>query len=106
MAAPVCNAALGSFRRTAPEKLAIVRRICYVKFMNEQEKLSVLYEYASGHMGTRTAIEQLGLNDYADLVIALSENDLGFPKPVETPALLAHRERARAILQPRLRHGA
>lgn len=74
--------------------------------MSEQEKLAVLYEYAAGHIGTRTAMERLGVDDYADLVIALSANELSFPKPPETPALLAHRERARAILQPRLRHGA
>lgn len=74
--------------------------------MNEQEKLSVLYDYAASHIGTRTALDRLGLNDYADLVIALSAHDLAFPKPTETPTLLAHRERARAILLPRLRHGA
>lgn len=72
--------------------------------MTEQEKLTVLYEYAAGHLGTRETIERLGFEDYADLVIALSTNDLPFPKPPDTPALLAHRERARAILMPRLRH--
>ena len=72
--------------------------------MSEQEKLAVLHEYAAGHLATRAAIEQLGLHDYADLIIALSANDLSLPKPAETPVLLAHRERARAILQPRLRH--
>lgn len=80
--------------------------ICYAKCMTEQEKLSTLYEYASGHLGTRTAIEQLGMKDYADLIIALSAHDLALPKPPMSPTHLAHRERARAILQPRLRNGA
>lgn len=74
--------------------------------MTEQEKLSVLHEYAAGRVGTRVAIERLGLNDYADLVIDLSTHGVAFPKPADTPALQTHRERARAILLPRLRHGA
>lgn len=74
--------------------------------MTEQERLSVLYEYAAGHTGTRTTIDKLGLRDFADLMIELARHDLPLPKPEETPALKAHRERARAILQPRLKHGA
>lgn len=73
--------------------------------MTEQQRLSVLYDYASGHAGTRATIEKLGLRDYADLVIELARSDLPFPKPEETTALAEHRARARAILLPRLRHG-
>ena len=73
--------------------------------MTEKQHLSVLYDYASGHAGTRATLDKLGLRDYADLIIELSRADLPLPKPEETPALAAHRERARAILLPRLRHG-
>jgi len=73
--------------------------------MSEQEELAVLQDYAAGHIGTRSAIGQLGLDDYANLLIALVKNDLDIPKPKETPVLLAHRERARAILQRLLRRG-
>ena len=69
------------------------------------EPLDVLRAYAAGHLGTRAAIERAGLHDYADLVIALARNDLAFPRPPATAAHAAHVARARAILQPRLRHG-
>jgi len=69
------------------------------------EQLEILRAYAAGRLGTRRAIEALGAHDYADLVIALAQNDLDFPKPSATPAHAAHVARARAILQPRLRHG-
>jgi hypothetical protein len=68
------------------------------------EQLDVLRAYAAGQLGTRRAIEMLGAHDYADLVIALAQNDLDFPKPAATAAHDAHLARARAILQPRLRH--
>jgi hypothetical protein len=67
--------------------------------------LAALREYAAGQLGTRRAIERLEMRDYADLVIALAQNDLDLPKPADTPAHQAHLIRARAILQPRLRHG-
>ena len=69
------------------------------------DQLEVLRAYAAGQLGTRRAIEAVGAHDYADLVIALAQNDLDFPKPADTPAHAAHLARARAILQPRLRHG-
>ena len=72
--------------------------------MTDQQRLSTLYDYATGHAGTRSTLDKLGMRDYADLVIELARADLPFPKPEETPALKAHRERAHAILQPRLRH--
>lgn len=68
-------------------------------------ELTTLHAYAAGHLGTRRAIEALGLHDYADLIIALAQNDLDFPKPDDTPAHAAHVARASAILQPRLRRG-
>jgi hypothetical protein len=68
-------------------------------------QLDTLRRYAAGHLGTRRAIEALGLHDYADLIIALAQNDLDFPKPEDTPVHAAHVARATAILQPRLRHG-
>jgi hypothetical protein len=69
------------------------------------DQLAVLRAYAAGQLGTRRAIERAGLHDYADLVIALVQNDLALPKPAATPKREAHLARARAILQPRLRHG-
>jgi hypothetical protein len=68
-------------------------------------QIDVLRAYAAGMVGTRAAIERAGLHDYADLVIGLAQNDLDFPRPTATPAHEANVARARAILQPRLRHG-
>lgn len=68
-------------------------------------QLAALHAYAAGQLGTRRAIEQLQLHDFADLVIALSQHDLDLPKPAETPLRAAQIAQARAILQPRLRHG-
>jgi hypothetical protein len=45
----------------------------------------------------------MGLHDYADLIIAIAQTDLPFPKPEETPEHAANVARASAILQPRLR---
>ncbi len=73
--------------------------------MMTEEQLLTLGEYAAGRVGTRRAIERLGMRDYADLVIAMAQNDLNMPKPTETPAHFKNVTRARAILQPRLRHG-
>jgi hypothetical protein len=67
------------------------------------QRLKVLCDYAAGLLGTRRAIEGAGLDDFADLVIALSRHDLDLPKPADTPERRANIERARAILQPRLR---
>lgn len=69
------------------------------------EQLDTLRAYAAGKLGTREAIAAAGLHDYADLVIALAQNDLPFPKPAATPRHEWHLTRARAILQPLLRHG-
>lgn len=68
-------------------------------------QLDVLRGYAAGLLGTRETIERAGLHDYADLIIAMAQNDLDFPRPRSTPTHDAHVARARAILQPRLRHG-
>lgn len=73
--------------------------------MSEQERLTLLYEYASGHAGTRSTMDKLGLSNYAELLIELSSHDLPLPKPDDTPVLKAHRDKAREILEPRLRHG-
>lgn len=67
--------------------------------------LEALRAYAAGRAGTRRTIEALGGRDYADLVIAMAQTDLDFPKPTATPARAANLARARAILLPRLRHG-
>lgn len=69
------------------------------------EQLDTLRAYAAGKLGTREAIAAAGLHDYADLVIALAQNDLALPKPADTPRREANVARARALLQPRLRHG-
>jgi hypothetical protein len=42
------------------------------------------------------------MEDYADLLIALSGAALPLPKPPDTPELVEHRQRARAILMPLL----
>ena len=69
------------------------------------EQLEILNRYAAGQMGTRDAIEAAGLDDYADLIIALSINDLDFPKPTPSSRRDAAVAEASAILQPRLRRG-
>lgn len=71
-----------------------------------ETQLAALRDYAAGRAGTRQTIERLGAHDYADLVIALAQHDLDFPKPTLSSRHDAHLARARAILQPRLRHGA
>lgn len=69
------------------------------------DQLAALRDYAAGRLGTRQAMDRAGVRDYAELIIALSQHDLGLPKPADTPRRQAHLARARAILQPRLRHG-
>jgi hypothetical protein len=69
------------------------------------DQLEALHAYAAGRLGTRATIDRAGMHDYADLVIALAQNDLDLPKPPATPAHEARVARARGILQPRLRHG-
>ena len=69
------------------------------------QQLETLRAYADGRFGTRQTIERAGMRDYADLIIALAQNDLAMPKPATTPQRDAQVVRARAILQPRLRHG-
>jgi hypothetical protein len=70
--------------------------------MADARQLQILTDYANGLLGTREAIERAGLEDFADLLIALAQNDLGLPKPADTPSRRANLERARAALQPRL----
>jgi hypothetical protein len=67
-----------------------------------QDQLETVRAYAAGELGTRQAIERAGMHDYADLVIALAQTGLDFPKPDPTPAHEANVARASAILQPRL----
>lgn len=71
--------------------------------LTKSEKES-LQRYADGLVGTRRTIEALGMHDYSDLMIAMAEAGLNFPKPSPTPAHEANVARARAILQPLLRH--
>ncbi len=73
--------------------------------MTRDEQDAVLRRYAAGQIGTRHAIEALGARDYADLVIALAQSGLDFPRPRETHAHAAQVLRARAVLRPLLRHG-
>lgn len=70
----------------------------------DPNRAKALRDYAAGLVGTREAVMRAGLHDYADLVIALAQNDLDLPKPSDTPQRRAHLERASAILQPLLRH--
>ncbi len=74
--------------------------------MTDPKQLETLTLYANGSLGTREAIARAGLEDFADLLIALAQNDLVLPKPADTPKRRANLESARALLQPRLRrHG-
>lgn len=70
------------------------------------QQLEVLRRYSIGLLGTRQAIERAGLEDFADLMMALAENDLDLPKPADTPKRRANVELARALLQPRLHRHA
>jgi hypothetical protein len=69
-------------------------------------QLELLRRYSAGNAGTRQTIEALGMRDYADLIIALAQTDLPFPKPTQSAAHAANVAAASAILQPRLRRGA
>jgi hypothetical protein len=74
--------------------------------MTNPKHLETLRAYANGSLGTRQAIARAGLEDFADLLIALAKNGLDLPKPADTAKRRANVERARALLQPRLqRHG-
>lgn len=74
--------------------------------LRREHRLSVLRDYANGKLGTTEAIEKAGLQDFADLLIVLSQENLLLPKPEDTPERRADIDRARAILQPLLRaHG-
>ncbi|MBV9537855.1 MAG: hypothetical protein JOY70_02860 [Acidisphaera sp.] len=69
--------------------------------MNQADlQLQVLRDYAAGLVGTRKAIRRAGIEDYADLVIALAQHDLSFPDPANTPERQTNLARASAILQP------
>lgn len=72
---------------------------------HDTKQLEALRKYADGLAGTRETIQRAGLGDYADLVIALVQNELEFPKPTDTPERRAQVAKASAILQPLLRHG-
>ena len=71
----------------------------------EEKQLKALRDYAAGLVGTRETMRRAGVNDYAELVIALMKNNLDLPKPADTPRRRENLERATAILQPFLRHG-
>lgn len=73
------------------------------KTILDKVQIDALRQYAAGLLGTRQAVARAGLDDYADLLMALARHDLPLPKPADTPARLVDVERARAILQPRLR---
>jgi len=66
-------------------------------------QLAVLIDYSEGRLLTRDTIEKLGLDDYADLIIELSQRDLPFPRPQESEARMRSLALATAILQPLLR---
>jgi len=52
--------------------------------MNTNEELTILQAYSTGKAGTRATIEQIGGQDYADLLVALGKYDLDLPKPDAT----------------------
>jgi len=74
--------------------------------MTDPKQLEALRQYARGTLGARQAIARGGLEDFADLVAALAQNGLNFPKPADTAKRRANVELARAILQPLLRSRA
>jgi len=71
--------------------------------MTDPKQLDILRQYACGLLGTRQAIELAGLEDFANLLMALAQHDLPLPKPADTPERRANVALAREILQPRLR---
>jgi hypothetical protein len=58
----------------------------------EQEQLKGLRDYAAGRVGTRETMRRAGLNDYAELIIALLEHDLDLPKFAGTQQQRVHLE--------------
>ena len=74
--------------------------------MDEAARHAALVAYSSGGAGTRETIDLLGMRDYADLLIALAQAGLPFPPPAQSARITADRERAWAILGPRLARGA
>jgi len=52
---------------------------------NSRRISSTRYAPMRGRLGTRETIERVGMHDYADLVIALAQNELDFPKPAADP---------------------
>jgi hypothetical protein len=50
-------------------------------------------------------MELAGFRDYAELIIALAQHELGLPKSSGTPRRQVHLRLARAILQLQLFHG-
>lgn len=74
--------------------------------MTQDDMQAALRRYADGHVGTRDTIEALGARDYGDLIVAMAQAGLAFPKPTASAAHDARVARASAILQPRLRLGA
>lgn len=68
-------------------------------------QLQALRDYSAGRAGTRETIERAGLDDYADLIVALARNGLDLPRDAApSPERDARRARLSAILQPLLRH--
>jgi hypothetical protein len=63
-----------------------------------------LRDYAARLASTRETMRRADIGDYAELIIALAQNDFDFPKPADTPQRRTHLERATAILRPLLRH--
>lgn len=71
--------------------------------MTTDEQIAVLRAYSAGRLGTREAIARAGLDDFADLLIALGHHDLPLPGPEDTPQRRENVERARVLLEPLLR---
>lgn len=70
--------------------------------MVTQHAGSILGDYSAGRLGTRAAIDALEMNDFGDLLIALSRAGLPLPPPVETARIVADRLRSREVLVTRL----
>lgn len=73
--------------------------------LTEAEQRAIIDRYMIGEMGTRDVIEALGLDDFADLVIALSGLGYRLPKPLPSKRRDEHLAAAARLLGPRLRRG-
>ena len=64
------------------------------------DRVAILQGYAEGRIGYRAAIDRLGMEGFADLLVAVSQAGLSLPRVSAGPENVAHLV---AILRDRLR---